>query len=135
MNKLTLKQITRTAKNNGIHKEQTYEFTKVGTISNHDNKPFWLGGDVGDVQVKSSRATVCKGYDIRKHVEMDGATSYAYVNETATVAYEMNATEYIAFVEMFSIKDRESGKNGGAEKLRLKKENKKMVEWLESLSA
>lgn len=126
----TLKAIERTYKNNGIHAEQTYEFAVLGTISKHNNKPFWCGGDVGDVQVKSAKATVCNGTNIMEHIAKDKATSYAYVISNFEMAYEMNPTEWIEFVNEFGYITTESEKNGGAKKIRLKSESKKMMEWL-----
>ena len=43
----------------------------------------------------------------------------------------MSRQEYIDFVKAFGIVTRESEKNGGAEKTRLKHESKEMLEWLE----
>lgn len=134
MKKVQLKQIERIYKNDGIHAQQTYEFTMLGTISKHDNRCFTEGGDVGNVQVKSSGASICKGYDIHEHIKMDGATSYAYVVNGFSVAYEMSPTEYEQFINEFGYHSHESQKNGGGEKIRLKKESKKMLAWLESLT-
>ena len=42
----------------------------------------------------------------------------------------MNINEFEQFVYMFGRTERESEKNGGAMKIRCRKESRKMVEWL-----
>jgi hypothetical protein len=42
----------------------------------------------------------------------------------------MSKIEYLEFCEKFTTVTRESSKNGGAEKMRLKSESKEMLEWL-----
>jgi hypothetical protein len=44
----------------------------------------------------------------------------------------MNKVEYLEFCEMFTTLTRESQKNGGGEKMRLKSESKAMIEWLKA---
>ena len=59
MTTINLKTINRMYKNNGQHAEQTARFTLTGKIEKADNRPHNLGGDIGNLQVKSARATVC----------------------------------------------------------------------------
>ena len=122
-------EIERTYKNNGQHLEQCARFTLTGKIQKADNKPFTAGGDIGDLQVKSARATICKGTDIKAHIEIDGAERYGYITKEMTM-FVMTKVEYLEFIERFATITRESKKNGGAEKLRLKSESKEMKEWL-----
>ena len=124
-------EIERTYKNNGQHLEQCARFTFTGKIQKADNKPFTAGGDIGDLQVKSARATICKGTDIKAHIEMDGAERYGYIDESLTM-YIMTKDEYLEFALKFATLTRESSANGGAEKLRLKSESKEMKEWLKA---
>ena len=131
MEKITLNHITRTYKNNGQHAEQVFRFTLTGEIVKADNKPAWLCGDCLDIQVKSARATVCKGNDLDAYLKMDAANRYAYVNADFTTAYIMDKVEWKTFAEKFATLTRESGKNGGAEKMRLGHETREMREWLE----
>lgn len=133
MTHITLKHITRTYKNNGQHAEQVARFTLTGEIVKADNKPYYMGGDIGDLQIKSSKASICKGTDIRAHIEKDGANRYGYVDSACEVMYIMDSTEYINFVEQFGYITKDSKKNGGAEKIRLKAESKKMIDWLRAL--
>lgn len=131
MTKLEMKSIARVYKNNGQHAEQVFRFTVTGEIVKADNKPAELGGDCFDIQIKSARATVCKGRDIDAYLALDAAQRYAYVNADFTVAYIMSKAEWKAFVLAFGTVCRESAKNGGAEKIRLGHETKAMREWLE----
>lgn len=117
--------------NNGQHAEQVARFTLTGELVKADNKPFTAGGDIGDLQVKSARATVCKGTDIKAHIELDGANRYGYVMKDLSKMVIMSSEEWVEFVNEFATVTRESQKNGGAEKLRLSDETKKMREWLE----
>ena len=88
------------------------------------------GADLWDIQIKSARATVCKGYDFATFIINDVANRYAYVSNEY-IAYIMNKQEYIAMVEMFGCTDIDSKKNGGHTKTRLKHESKAMIQWLE----
>jgi hypothetical protein len=112
--------------NNGQHYEQLYRFNKSGKICKADNRP---GADYEDIQIKSARATICKGTDLKSHIENDTAKRYVYVTKNL-VAYEMSKSEYLEFTIMFATLTRESSKNGGGEKMRLKSESKAMIEWL-----
>lgn len=135
MTKITMKNLPRAYANAGQHAEQVARFTLTGRIERADNKPFTAGGDCGDIQIKSARATVCKGTDLMKHIEADGANRYGYVTADFTAMYLMNANEYVEFVARFGTVTRESNKNGGAEKIRLKSEGKEMREWLTAKAA
>lgn len=123
--------IERRYANNGQHAEQVVRFTLTGEIVKADNKPFTAGGDVLDIQIKSARATICKGLDIRAHVAIDAAKRYGYVTADFSRMYVMTPEEWIAFVERFATATTESSKNGGGSKLRLPHEGKAMREWLE----
>jgi hypothetical protein len=112
--------------NNGQHLEQIYRFNKSGKICKADNNK---GCDYEDIQIKSARATICKGTDLKSHIENDVAKRYVYITKSL-VAYEMNKAEYLEFTMMFATLTRESSKNGGGEKMRLKSESKAMIEWL-----
>lgn len=129
MKAIQLKEVTRQYKNNGQHFEQCARFTLTGQIAKADNIPFYVSGDIGGLQVKSARATICKGLDLKAHMDLDGATCYGYVTKEL-VMYVMNRNEYFDFCSNFSTKDRESTKNGGGVKLRLKSESKELMAWL-----
>ena len=129
MKKITLEQIERTYKNNGQHAEQIFRYTLTHTVCKADNRE---GADLGNIQIKSNRATVCKGTDTDTYITNDVATEYAYETADFTTAYIMNKEQYKKFVKTFATVTTESAKNGGATKTRLKHENATMVEWLEN---
>lgn len=120
---------TRQYRNNGQHAEQWFRYTMTGEITKADNLEHDKGADCMGYQIKSARATVCKGTDLRAYLETDMATAYAYVTAQGT-AYIMTKTEYIAFVEVFGTVTKESTKNGGAEKIRLKHETSALLTYL-----
>ena len=131
MKNLTLaKNFVREYKNNGQHMEQWTRYTLTGKIEKADNLDHTCGGDCMGYQIKSARATVCKGVDINAYLATDGATAYIYATAEG-IAYIMDKAEYIAFVEVFGTITRESTKNGGAEKIRLKSESLALLAYLE----
>jgi hypothetical protein len=130
MKKINLVNGIRTYKNNGQHAEQMFRLTLTGEYVKADNKPFTMGGDCGIYQVKSARATICKGTDLDSHIAQDGAEMYAYVTADFSTAYIMNPAEYKDFVKGFGTVTKDSAKNGGAEKLRLGHETRAMRDYL-----
>lgn len=123
-------EIERVYPNSGQHAEQVVRYTVTGVICKADNKPFTAGADCLDIQIKSARATICKGLDIEKHLELDSANRYGYVVKDFSVMYIMDKAEYLEFCNLFATITRESTRNGGAVKLRLKDETKAMLKWL-----
>ena len=118
-------------KNHGQDAEQSVRFVLTGEVAKADNLPHWMGGDCLNYQIKSARATICKGDNLKAYLDMDGATAYIYASNDG-IAYIMNRTEYESFCTEFATLTYESGKNGGGCKLRLKAEGKAMVEWLKA---
>ena len=115
--------------NNGQHMEQWTRYTLTGERTKADNLAHNLGADCLGYQIKSARATVCKGRDLTAYLAEDKATAYIYATADG-IAYVMSRTEYIAFVAEFGTLTRESTKNGGAEKIRLKAEGKALLAYL-----
>ena len=125
------KIINRVYKNEGNHIEQVTRYNLTGKIIKADNKPYWVGGDVGNIQIKSFHATICKGLDIAAHIAEDAATSYLYmINELE--GYLMNKAEYLDFCNTFHYVTRESAKNGGAEKIRFTRQRTNIKNYLEA---
>ena len=118
MTAITMATIERVYKNNGQHAEQVFRYT--------------VSGDCEDIQIKSARATICKGNDIASHLATDKAERYAYITADFKTAYIMSKIEYLTFATLFATLTKESLKNGGAEKLRFKSESKAMLEWLQA---
>jgi hypothetical protein len=115
--------------NHGQNAEQSIRYTLTGLIERADNVKHNLGTDCLTYQIKSARASVCKGTDIRAYLASDKASEYIYGTKEG-VAYIMSRDEYIAFVETFGTVTVESGKNGGACKIRLKHETSAMLNYL-----
>ena len=117
-------------KNQGQNAEQSIRFALTGTICKADNIAHDKGSDCLHYQIKSARATVCKGTDLKAYLDTDASTEYIYATTEGT-AYIMSRKEYERFIETFGTVTRESKSNGGAEKIRLKHETTTMREWLE----
>lgn len=117
--------------NNGQHAEQVFKFTMTGELVKADNKPAELCGDYLDIQIKSQKATVCKGSNLKAYLDLDAAERYAYVNADFSKAYVMSRDEWERFVGEFGYLTTGSSKEKHIAKIRLKSESKKMVEWLE----
>ena len=117
--------------NHGQDAEQSVRFMLTGEIVKADNLSHELGADCLNYQIKSARATICKGADLKAYLDMDAATAYIYATNDG-IAYIMNRAEYEEFCTEFATLTRDSSKNGGGEKLRLKSESKAMLEWLKA---
>lgn len=129
---IELKQIKRIYKINGQHAEQVARYTLTGEIARADYTPFWVSGDIGDIQIKSAKATICQGTDIAEHLKRDKANRYGYVIKDFSKMFLMSKEEYLEFSTRFSYQTTESQKNGGKIKMRFKFESKEMIEYLES---
>lgn len=116
-------------RNHGQNAEQSIRFHLTGEICKADNLRFDKGADVLNFQVKSAKASICKGTDLEKYLDLDASDRYIYATKNGT-AYIMERHEYIEFVNAFGYVTRESEKNGGTEKIRLRDESKKMLTWL-----
>ena len=116
-------------RNHGQNAEQSIRFALTGAIERADNLAHNLGTDCLTYQIKSARASVCKGNDLRAYLATDKATEYIYGTNDG-IAYVMSKDEYIEFCEKFGTVTTESGKNGGATKIRLKHETSAMLEYL-----
>ena len=130
MTTITLATLERQYKNNGQEAERIFRYTMTGEIAKADNLPHNLGTDCLTYQVKSARATICRGTDLATYLATDKATEFAYVTADFSKAVIMSREEYTEFVSLFGTVTRESAKNGGYEKIRLKAEGREMREWL-----
>lgn len=115
--------------NHGQNAEQSVRKALTGEVVKADNLAHDKGADCLGYQIKSARATVCKGTDIRTYLATDMATEYIYATADG-IAYIMSRTEYIEFVEVFGTITRESSRNGGATKIRLKSESVALLAYL-----
>ena len=116
--------------------------------SKHDSVSYDKGSDIEagalNVSVKSSGATLMSGNLCEGREDFDGiwelyesrthSNRFLYVT-VDMVGYEMSLSEFKAFIYAFGRTERESSKNGGAMKIRLRKESSKMLRWLEERAA
>ena len=138
--KYNFKPYPRKYPNGGHEAERLASLNFLGVERKPDNKPFWAGADVGVLQVKTQKASVCKGTDIRAHIEQDAAELYCYVLADFTACYVMRPETWALFVDRFAYITRDSsgprgergGSNGGGIKLKLLGESRAMRAWLEA---
>ena len=119
--------------NNGQDIEQSIRKALTGETVKADNLAHDKGTDCLCYQIKSARATVCKGLDLDDYLNRDKATAYIYGTLDGT-AYIMSRNEWQAFCEHFAKPTYESKKNGGGAKLRLGHETKAILEYLSALN-
>lgn len=138
----------KTARNDGINKEWVFGANNGIIRTTHDHiaydkdSDFTING-IG-YSVKSSAFTLMSGCLCEGLKEFDEiidlyrskvhSTRFAYVTDEY-VAYVMNMDEFEEFLRAFARTERESSKNGGATKIRCRKESAKMREWLAEKSA
>lgn len=115
--------------NRGQNIEQSIRYALTTQIAKADNLPHDKGADCLHYQIKSARATICKGTDIETYLATDAATAYIYGTQDDN-AYVMTKAEYIAFCKAFAQVDRDSHANGGHTKMRLPKETKAVLAYL-----
>lgn len=111
----------------------------------HDSVSYDKGSDIEtadkNISVKASGFTLMSGSLCEGLSDFDGiwnlyasrvhSDTFAYVTEDGTT-YEMNLNEFKEMVYTFCRTEKESAKNGGATKIRCKKESAKMRAWLEA---
>ena len=129
----------------GINKEWALSLHFLGYCpTKHDKTPWNVGSDIEPLKmsVKSDRFSLTAGGQLRGQSKAEMLDDYfnrvaskvfAYVTNDYEV-YEMNATEFRAFLECFTYTECDSSKNGGKLKLRAYRENRndnEMLKWLE----
>ena len=147
MLKYGIKKVEITGKNEGIIREWSI-CRHFGIIrEKHDSVAYNKGSDFSaygkNHSVKASGASLmsgklCQGLEdfeaiwdlYEKNVHSD---TFDYITKDYTV-YEMNINEFKKFVFTFGRLERESKKNGEQVKIKLLKESKKMINWLEGMA-
>ena len=123
----------------GVNKEQCLDFYYNGRHGKHDNLKWYEGSDLPEqhISVKSARFSLCAGGQLigsdllemlDDYFARVASQTFAYVTKAYEV-YEMNATEFRAFLVEFGYFERESSKNGGKLKIKAKSESKAMLAW------
>lgn len=136
--------IDATIKNEGDKREWAVCAYYGITRTTHDGKAYNKASDVDTgnkrISVKSSQCTLmsgslCRGCSTfegiwRRYRKQAHSEYTAYVTEDFYV-YEMDMDEFSKFVHTFGRLGHESTSKGGELKMRVLKESKKMVKWLE----
>lgn len=140
MDKITIEQIKRQYVNNGQHLEQCTAYTYTHEIRRHSNTPYDKGSDIPEyhISVKSSAFSLASAKRIKGDTVVEQLAYYVKHTASKKVIYVtknyegyiMDMQEFTDFVTEFGYITRESQKSGGGLKVRVKKENKKMLEWL-----
>lgn len=136
---------TSNSQNAGIAREHDLCAYMGIERTTHDSTDYRTSSDIclgnRHISVKASGFTLMSGNMCEGEESFDGiwnvykrnthSNEWAYVTEDYTV-YEMNMAEFERFLRTFGRTERESEKNGGQMKIRLRKESKKMLNWLAS---
>lgn len=105
--------------NKGEQVEWRVGYELTGEPSKRNNKSAEQGGDVGEWQVKSPKASLAPA---------DNCGGYIFGFADADYFFKMSKTEFEEFLTEFSYTDRDS-KTGKA-KVRIKNDSSKMRKWL-----
>lgn len=135
--------------NAGIAREWALCAHYMVTRTAHDSLAYDKGSDLDTadgkhISIKASAFTLMAGNLCEGIEDFDGiwnlyesrvhSNTFAYVSVEFKV-YEMSLAEFKMFVYAFGRIERESEKNGGAMKIRLRKESGKMLKWLDERAA
>lgn len=105
--------------NNGERVEWRVGYELTGEPSERNNKPATAGGDVGEWQVKSPKASIA---------EVDNCGGYIFGFADSEYFFQMSQAEFEEFLTEFSYTDRDS--KSGKPKIRIKNDSSKMRKWL-----
>lgn len=147
MNTYTINHISD-SKNAGIAREHDLCAYMGINRTTHDSTDYRTSSDIcvgaRHISVKASAFTLmsgnmCEGEDTFEGIwnvykRNTHSNEWAYITEDYRV-YEMNMAEFESFVHEFGRTERESEKNGGQMKIRLRKESKKMLGWLANMAS
>ena len=117
-------------------------FALTGEIRKPDAVPFDMDSDIPEfsISVKSARFTLASAsalsattFDgqLNEFSERVHSEKFAYVTKNNMV-YIMDKVEFLDFCHEFCGWEQESKKNGGAYKVRCRKESKRMIKWLQA---
>lgn len=105
--------------NKGEQVEWRVGYELTGEPSKRNNKSAEQGGDVGEWQVKSPKASLA---------EIDNCGGYIFGFADAEYFFKMSRAEFDEFLQEFSYTDRDS--KSGKAKIRIKNDSSKMRKWL-----
>lgn len=131
----------RNYKTFGQHAEQLLTYALTGEIRKADKVRFDMGSDIPEfhMSVKSSKFSLMAGSACESQT-FEGiceeffakvvSRQFAYITQDMVV-YIMNIEQFRQFVYMFCGLERESQKNGGRYKVKMRAESRKTIAWLE----
>ena len=148
MTTYTISRPAAAPKNEGIAREWALCAHYMVSRTAHDSLAYDKGSDLDagnkHISIKASAFTLMAGCLCEGLTSFDAiwnlyaskvhSNTFAYVTADFTV-YEMNLDEFKRFVYAFARTERESEKNGGQMKIRLRKESGKMLRWLADMAA
>ena len=105
--------------NKGEQVEWKVGYELTGEPSERNNKPATDGGDVGEWQVKSPKASLAN---------VDNCGGYIFGFADTDYFFQMSRAEFDEFLTEFSYTDRDS--KSGKQKIRIKNDSSKMRMWL-----
>lgn len=132
--------IERTYKNFGKHAEQALAYTLTGEIRKADCVPYNVDSDIPEyhMSVKSRgfslmSGNLCRAQDfegiVNQYMGEVASKCVAYVAQNM-VAYVMDMEEFREFLYLSCGLCRESTRNGGRIKVKMRSESKKVLAWL-----
>ena len=105
--------------NKGEQVEWRVGYELTGEPSERNNRPATTGGDVGEWQVKSPKASLAPA---------DNCGGYIFGFADTDFFFRMSRAEFDEFLQEFSYTDRDS--KSGKVKIRIKNDSSKMRKWL-----
>jgi hypothetical protein len=135
-------EIKRQYANFGNHAEQCLAYMLTGEVRSHDHIRYDKGSDIPEyhMSVKSAKFTLmsgnlCESQDfdgiVEEFFQKTASKQFAYVTQDM-VAYIMTAEIFREFVVRFCGLERESSRNGGRYKVKMRMESKKVIEFLKT---
>ena len=140
MKTFTITESVTMYSNFGQHAEQNLAYHLTGEIRRHDRVAYDKGSDIPEynLSVKSSAftlmsGTACMAQDfngiIDEYFSKVASKHIAYVTKNFNV-FVMNLDEFKSFLYQFARLEKDSEKNGGRYKVKMRKETSAMCEWL-----
>lgn len=138
-------EITHNGKDNrGQYKQKYVDFALTGMIRENDRVPYNMGSDIEEygVSVKSEKFTLMSGglcnaqdFDgiIAEYFSNTASDTIAYVDKNLDI-YIMTNAQFEQFLISFAVLARESKRNGGRYKVRMRSESRKVQLWLNELA-
>ena len=131
-----------TLSNAGQARQQDLTYALTGEIRKPDAVPFDMDSDIPEfsISVKSARFTLASAsalsattFDgqLNEFSERVHSEKFAYVTKNNMV-YIMDKMEFLDFCHEFCGWEQDSNKNGGAYKVRCRKESKRMIKWVQA---